>query len=133
MRNCPTCNEPIADTAICCNSCGWTAETTISGKAVDPMRALCAYTDHVGRCSKLGRFSETTRGFDNPDGNGNQRWYCEQHFAPFRRRFASGPPVAMPEHVRARLNALKGWKPAAVDAEAIAERAAIQADSGDAA
>lgn len=135
MRNCPKCEDPIANDAICCNHCGWTSPNAKSKDADDVDSAgrerRCAYHDAMGvRCHK--RASTFT---------GHARvGRCTEHNNIEGKQWQRAP---IPEHVRSQIDRLtRRWNvtpEAKPDPRTIhldredwreeqAERAAIQAE-----
>lgn len=135
MRNCPQCKVPLANDAICCNACGWTKPgtqpkgATAAGGALDPLRWNCIDVEAGQRCAKPGSFSSSTQGGD--------RWYCADHFPPFRS-MRSGQRAQPTEAFRAIVrrmtqarrvgDVIEGQANRFEDDESRLEREAIQAE-----
>lgn len=116
MRDCPVCKAFVDGPT--CQQCGYGAPKAAKSAPVNPDWWRCADVDREGsRCAKPGPLTESTRGSD--------RWYCYQHYPPFRSRgYARSEPPA-------------GWKNAvhkpnarqiASIAEDLLERQAIQGE-----
>lgn len=117
MRDCPKCGAHVD--GLVCSFCGeGKAKRSAERPAADPTRWLCANEEHGQRCAKLGVYTSSTKG--------SEQWYCADHFAPLRGMSADRTADGS-QRLAAILTTIKaGPKP--VDAEAIAERLAIQAE-----
>ena len=108
------CANELSRSATSCPVCGWDKP---GRKEVDhsPDWWRCCDVDRNGnRCGLPGALSESTRGSD--------RWYCYQHFPPFRTRgYTRTPP---PDGFFRKPIA----RPVAVIAEETLERQAIQGE-----
>lgn len=112
MRDCPTCSAPID--GLYCQTCGPATKKT---SPVDPDWWRCYDVDHAGaRCAKPGALTDGTRGAD--------RWWCYQHYPPFRSRGygRSTPPAGWKNAVHRNARSL------AAIAEEQLERIAIQSE-----
>jgi len=128
MRDCPKCTAPIADAAVCCNSCGWQAPGSAAraisaavGTLGDPLRWVCAHEDRGQRCGAFARFTEST--------NGAGRIYCLDHFPPFGQMRAgkwSGPTPAF-QAIKVKMRQFADI-PKDIDEESVAERKALQGE-----
>lgn len=109
---CPECSTWLGKEAESCD-CGWKARKPLD--VLTREHFCCANTNEKGeRCAALGRFTASTKG--------SERWYCEQHFAPFKAREFGKDRALPPDGFFKR----HGAHNAAALAEDLAERLAIQ-------
>jgi hypothetical protein len=121
--SCPECDAEIPPRARKCK-CGW-QPTDERGVARDPLRWTCVYEEAGQRCAEIASYFETVHGHGGPDGNAKPHGYCFAHFPAFRR-WGKARGVGMPAHLRQQIRGF--GVPLAEEAEAIAERLAIQRD-----
>lgn len=122
MRDCPGCTLPLANDAICCNSCGW---TKTSARDADPDWWRCVHEDRGYRCANAGSVSPSTHGQSKGARSMSGPWFCAQH-VPAMQRYDQGvlcPPPMGFDGLRAQI---KRAVPKPYDFEADAERLAIQ-------
>ena len=133
-RNCPECFQPIAQGRSSC-PCGWIDPISIPKRQGgagpdhrDPAYGSCDYTDRGLRCTAAGGISTST--------HGGGPWYCRQHIDVIRGRSLQ---VGKDQLDHESLNRIKAAQetiashltramPKRQDAEATAERLAIQAE-----
>lgn len=114
---CPECQAPVSYGATVCRSCGYRDPTVKAPASADRWR--CVDVDRGLRCAKMGTLSLST--------NGSGPWYCADHF-PWLR--SSAPSRQDRAYGAQRLGELTWrFKPAPMDDEAAAERAAIMAEA----
>lgn len=111
MRDCPRCGNPIANSAVACNGCGWQDRAAKRTDGADPDWWRCCDVFQGQRCAKPGALSDSTKG--------HGPWYCADHYPEFRGRLAGKVPPP------AGFKALRNVLPRDIDPEEIAERAAI--------
>lgn len=126
MIECPDCHAVLRPNAKRC-ACGWVEHSARKPNGPreslpDSLRWNCIDVDAGHRCAKPGSFSSSTQGGD--------RWYCADHFPPFRS-MRSGQRAQPTEAFRAIVKRMTQPQPVGElieDQESRLEREAIQAE-----
>ena len=103
MRDCPKgCGAQLADNAVACNRCGWTAP---GYKATEDGNR---HPVHGYRCCDFEEFGERVCGLPGTFSSsmlGTGQWYCAHHFPAFNGRYSRDdverglqPPRVMTSH-----------------------------------
>jgi len=122
--DCPQCLKPVDGQT--CPFCGYSElPATSLLRPRDPDWWRCSHVDRGQRCANPGVYSPSTHGA-SADGKSSGPWLCQAHHPYARFRAPDGTYAHRTAEDFNALRAKIGPRRIAEDAEAIAERLAIQ-------